>query len=259
MLAGVAQVVLPIGRPLYDGIVPNELYRYLAPLDGQLGSPTSYAGDVSVTGGQSPPITAATSEQPPQAQLIALAGAFAVPSGVTTLHVTITAVPPAARPSTGTISGNVYRIAVTDPAGTSVPITAGQPPTIVLRSPGAEVDPVLERLAGGAWQEVQGSQNAALSIFTTQVDALGDFAVVDRASGGFTATTLVVAATVGIVGAAIVVWAIRVGLRRREAARLAEERGYRIGRGANRPPPPQRPNRGPTGKRRSGRPPSRRR
>src|SRR6202008_1664103 len=75
--------------PLYDGVIVQEPYRYLAPSSGQAGSPTSYAGTQPIHGATSPAFVAATTESPPQAQLIAPAGAFVVPAGVTALSISI--------------------------------------------------------------------------------------------------------------------------------------------------------------------------
>lgn len=223
-VAALAQVAQPIGRPLYDSVAVVEPYRYLAPAagTGQIGSPTSYAGDLPIVNGQSPVLTAATSENPPQAQLIATEGAFAVPAGVTSIHVAITPVPPASGVPTGHIAGNVYRISVTDPAGNAVPVASGQQLTVAMRGPGSETQGTLMRYAGGVWSPLNAQHDPNLAIYTVEVTDLGDFAVVDL-GGGITVTTLVVAGTVGIVVAAIVIFAIRTWLRRRSLAAAEAE------------------------------------
>ncbi len=83
-LIALAQLAAPFGSPpLYDGVVVQEPYRYLSPGPGQLGSPTSYRSTLPVTGIASPVFVAATTESPPQAQLIAESGAFVLPPGAT--------------------------------------------------------------------------------------------------------------------------------------------------------------------------------
>jgi len=239
-IAALAQLALPLGAALYDGVIPTEPYRFLAPGSGQVGSPTSYSADLPVTNGTSPQITAATNESPPQAQLIALAAAFTVPAGTATVHVSITAVPPVAAVPHGTISGNVYRVAVTDPSGTALAIAGSQRPTLAMRSAGSLTDAAIVRFSGGSWQQLDTVSNASLAVYTAQPDALGDFAIVDLAGGGIATTDLVIAGTIVIVLAAIAIWAFRTWRRRRAiAAEEAEQaRPPRRKAPGRRPPPP---------------------
>jgi hypothetical protein len=233
-IAALAQLALPLGAPLYDGVIPVEPYRYLAPVPGQLGSPNSYGADIIPANGTLPQVTAATTENPPQAQLIALDGVFVVPAGVTTVHLSITAVPPTALPDTGAISGNVYRIAAVDPAGQEMAIAGGQAPTLAMRSASPLSDAAIYRYADGRWQALTTEANPSLGTYQAQVTALGDFAVVDRAPGGIATETLVIAGTVALVIAAIAIWALRTWRRRRalEAETAARNR--------RRPPPGRR-------------------
>jgi hypothetical protein len=227
-LAALAQLALPVGVPLYDGVPIVAPYRFLAPAPGQLGSPASYAADAAVSNGRSPQITAATGENPPQAQLIGLDGSFTVPPGVTVLHVVITPVAAVAPLPTGSISGNVYRIAVTAPTGADLPIAPGQGPTVALRGAAPLTNAAIFRYADGAWQQLDTVSNAALSIYTAEPKGLGDFAVVDLGAAAFTTTDIVIAGTVGIVIVAIAIWAIR-AWRRRRALALESERSRRRG------------------------------
>lgn len=221
-LAALAQLTLPIGWPIYDSVSVVAPYRYLNPVagSGEIGAPTSYDQDVAVAGAQSPVLTAATGESPPQAQVIATAGAFAVPSGTTSLHVTITPVQPAAAVPSGAIAGNVYRIAVTDSGGKAVPAASGQQITVAMRGPGFEANGVVMRYAGGAWSTLPSQHDPNLAIYTVEVTDLGDFAVVDLGTG-ITVTTILIAATVGVVVAAMAIFGIRTWLRRRSAAEAA--------------------------------------
>jgi hypothetical protein len=223
--AAAVQLLLPLGAPLYDGVVNIEPYRFLDPTGSQAGSPSSYTADATVANGRSPAITAATSESPPQAQLIALDGVFAVPPGTPGLHVSIKPVEPAAPVTGGTLSGNVYRIEVTDTSGQPVPMAGSDRPTLGMRSPVPLADAAIFRLVNGTWTRLDSVANPQLSMYTTEPDALGDFAILDTAGGGITTTTLVIAATVGIVVAAVVLWALRLVLRRRAAASAPAPRG----------------------------------
>lgn len=222
-LAAVAQVALPIGAPLYDGVPVEEPYRYLSPRPNQAGSPGSFSQDYAVTGGQSPEITAATTENPPQAQLIALEGTFSVPPAVTSIHVSITPVPPQAEPTAGQRSGNVYRVEVTDPAGQPLDLAGSRRPTLAMRAAGLLTDAVIEQLTAGVWARLETVANPSLSIYTAQPGDLGDFAVIDVVgTGGPSTTDLVIGGTVAVVGLAIAVWSVRVWLRRRARAAEAE-------------------------------------
>lgn len=233
--------------PIYDSVPLLEPYRFMSPAPGEVGSPTSYTADVPVSNGRSPQITAATGENPPQAQLIALGGAFTVPSGVATIHVSIAPVAPAAPLPKGMLSGNVYRISVTDPSGAPLAVAPSQAPTVAMRSAVTLTDAAVFRYAKGAWQQLDTVSNASLSIYTAQPDALGDFAVVDLGPAGLTTTDLVIIGTVGIVIAALAAWAIRAWRRRRalavafEAERSRRSRpSGRSARGATPAGPPPR-------------------
>jgi hypothetical protein len=84
----VAQVAAPLGSPpLYDGAVVQEPYRYLTPIQGPGGSPTSFHASPAVRDATSPQFVAATTESPPQAKLIAKPGAFVLPAGTTTVSI----------------------------------------------------------------------------------------------------------------------------------------------------------------------------
>jgi hypothetical protein len=233
-IAALAQLALPHGVPLYDGAIVPDPYRYLSPGPGQTGNPSAYAADLPVSNGQSPQITAATTENPPQAQLIALAGTFAVPAGVATIHVSITPVSAAVPATIGALSGNVYRVAVTSPDGAELAISGSQRPTLAMRGAAALADAAIARDRSDQWQRLETVANAALAVYTVEPDALGDFAIVDLAGGGPSSTDLVVAGTVVIVVAAIAFWAFRTWRRRRALA--AEP----VGPTRSRRPPPSR-------------------
>ena len=178
------QIVAPVGVPLYDGVVVAEPYRYLHPTGDQAGAPTSAADDEQVSGNQSPFFAAATEESPPQAQLVAMEGAFQLNAGTQRLKVSITPVDPAAPPTNGTIAGNVYRIAVTDETGQSlVPKTCEACRTFVVRAPEGVTDGKIQHFADGVWSEVI-TADYAVGLYQSNLDALGDFAVVTNAPSG---------------------------------------------------------------------------
>lgn len=182
----------PVGVPLYDGVVVQEPYRFLHPGDAdEAGSPTSYTGTKPVAGGASPIFAAATTENPPQAQLISQSAAFTLTQGATALQVSITPVdPPGPAPAGGAIAGNVYRFSVTDQSGTPLEVRqcAGCL-SLLLRAPDGAGDATLKRFANGAWQNVDSLHAGTTGLYQANPSAMGDYAVIaitdpDAADGG---------------------------------------------------------------------------
>lgn len=173
-----AQGIAPIGSPpLYDGVVVLDPYLYLLPGPGELGSPTSYKATQALATRTSPAIAAATAENPPQAQLIAGSDTFLSALDGTSLTIAIDPVAPVAAPTTGPIAGNVYRLAVTDGAGASVSLRPGKRVTVVLRAPGGVPDATIAQYTAGGWQRLPTAPGGQPGIFLTNVDTLGDFAL----------------------------------------------------------------------------------
>ncbi len=182
-LALAAQVLAPVGVPLYDGVPVQEPYRYLHPATGQPGDPASGSDAEAVVGGVSPEIVAATTEQPPQAQLIAQRGAFEVPVGATSVIASVTPVDPPPPPPEGGIIGNVYRFSVTDQAGNALALKPCDGcRSLVLRAPDDAVNAQLMRFGGGAWSEV--TTLHALGQYQVNPDALGDYALIAAPGSG---------------------------------------------------------------------------
>ena len=190
----VAQIASPLDSPpLYDGVVPQEPYRYLVPRTNQAGQPSSYHGSVPITAASSPPFVAATTESPPQAQLIAGAGAFVLPTGVTSLTVSIEPVADAPSAASGAISGNVYRVSVADQAGAELSIDPATMPTVSLRAPNGVVVAAISQLVGGAWHDLPTGQGGQPGVFLADVTDLGDFTTIeqDQGPGGLDSTILI--------------------------------------------------------------------
>lgn len=185
VLAGAAmalavQVAQPVGVPLYDGVVVQEPYRFLHPVGDQAGSPTSYSGEKPVSNGQSPIFAAATSENPPQAQLIAQRNAFELTPGATAVLVLVTPIePPGPPPEGSTIAGNVYRFSVTDQSGTALDVRqcAGCL-SMLLRAPAETEAASIMRFADGAWHKVETVHAGMVDLYQTNPTAMGDYAVI---------------------------------------------------------------------------------
>jgi hypothetical protein len=188
-LALAAQIAAPVGVALYDGVPVIEPYRYLHPTGDHQGDPTSFASTPAATGNESPFFAAATTENPPQAQLIVEKGAFRLPAGTSQLQVSITPVDPIAQPADGTIAGNVYRFAVTDAGGTAlVPSQCDGCRTMVLRAPEGVTNATIEHLENDLWVPLNAGPGVA-SMFQLNISAMGDYALVTGGAaspgGGF--------------------------------------------------------------------------
>jgi hypothetical protein len=208
-----AQLAAPLGSPpLYDGVIVQEPYRYLLPGQNQIGSPTSYQGSVPVTGTTSPEFVAATTESPPQAQLIAQSGSFVLPAGVTSLEASVEPVAAPIVLPNGTVVGNVYRISVADQSGAGLTIGHANIPTLSMRAPTGVSVATIAQFVGGAWREVPTESAGQPGIFLANVTELGDFALIEQGGspGGLDSSILVIGVVItvlsAVVLAAIVLW-----------------------------------------------------
>jgi len=226
-LAFAVQVLAPVGVPLYDGVAVEEPYRYIRPMGGQAGSPTSFSATIEVVDGTSPQIAAVTAEVPAQAQLILSPGALVLPSGTTSLNVSVTPIepPPAARG--GEIAGNVYRFSVTDQLGRALALKPCNACAVVLRAPENTGSARLQRYADGAWSDVETIHAGVVGMYAASPTELGDYAVVTGgASGqepggadGAIPTPLLVAAGIAVI--VVLVLAAALVLRGRSRSSVA--------------------------------------
>lgn len=183
-LALAVQVAAPVVVPLYDGVVNPEPYRYLHPTGDQAGNPTQASVNELVLEGVSPVLVAATMEIPPQAQLIAQRDAFVLTPGATSIRATVTPIDSPAQPTTGPILGNVYRISVTDQAGTELRIRQCDGcVSIAMRAPDGGPPASVMRFDDGAWVAVTTRHGGAVSLYQTNPLDTGIYAVV--ATGEF--------------------------------------------------------------------------
>jgi hypothetical protein len=181
VIALAVQVAAPVGVPLYDGVVVQEPYRFLHPNGDQVGSPTTGSDSEIVDGPASPILVVNTTENPPQAQLIAQAGAFELTAGVTKLLASVEAIEPPGAPAGEPIAGNVYRFTVTDQAGNPVALTTCEGcRSLILRAPDPTIEATVKRFADGAWIDVP-TEFANLVGFQVNPTALGDYAVIQTA------------------------------------------------------------------------------
>lgn len=218
VLMAAAQLAAPLGSPpLYDGVAVQEPYRYLAPGPGQAGSPSSFRQSTPVEGSATAQFVAGTPDNPPQALLVAAAGAFALPAGVTSITVSIE---PIAPPSAGPIVGNLYHFAVVGPSGAALAINPGTLPTVVLRAPDGTIDATIARDSAGIWEELPTQPSGQRGTFITNVDVLGDFALITGPASGPPGldTRVVVAGVAAGLFAAAVLGSLLFRARRRPTA-----------------------------------------
>ena len=178
-LALAVQIAAPVVVPLYDGVVNPEPYRFLHPTGDQAGNPTGADINELVSEGVSPVLVAATTEIPPQAQLIAQRDAFVLTPGATSIRATVTPIDPPAQPVTGPILGNVYRISVTDQVGTELRIRQCDGcVSIAMRAPDGGPPATVMRYEDGAWVAVTTRHGGAVSLYQTNPEKTGTYAVV---------------------------------------------------------------------------------
>jgi hypothetical protein len=174
-----ARLVAPGAPPLYDGVVPLEPYLWVNPPPGGAGGPKGTTADVPNVGGQNDLIAVATNELQPQAQVFATPGALVMPAGSTAVKVSIEPLAPTVEPADGHVSGNVYRILVTDDQGRPLTAPESAKVSVVLRAG----DPNLTSasigiLQDGSWKILAASVAGFGATFIAVVTGFGDFAVI---------------------------------------------------------------------------------
>lgn len=185
LVAGAGVVLLvaaarlaPVWRaPLFDGVVIEDPYRYLEPPPGKPGNPTSVSDTLALDQGQSPQLYSGTLETPPQAQMISDRDAFQLPAGTTSIKASITPIKPPAPPTSGRISGNVYRFSVVNQAGTDLQLLPGTTLTVVLRAPNNVANGTIIHFNGTAWEKVPTDNGGLVDLYASNVTELGDYAV----------------------------------------------------------------------------------
>jgi hypothetical protein len=160
--------------PLLDGVFIEDPYRWVEPPPGGDGDPPSITMAQPVVDGSVPLLAVATSEVPPQAQIIAQADAFAIAADTTSVTVTIK---PSA-PTDAEIAGNVYRFSVTDEQGKPLEIRPGAQVTLVLRAPAQDLIAQVARFDGSTWVTIPTEFGGLPDLFAANITELGDFAVV---------------------------------------------------------------------------------
>jgi hypothetical protein len=190
---GLALLVL-VGRravgqpPLYDGLVIEDPYRYLTPAPGAPGNPSSVSDRLALEGGVAPSVYSGTLEIPPQAQVIVDRDTLALAAGTNELEVSIQPIPPPAPPGNALagqhLAGNVYRIRITDQAGTDLRLKPGTTATVVIRAPAAVTSGTIAQYTGNAWVSLATISGGLPDMFSANPREFGTFAVITSAAQG---------------------------------------------------------------------------
>ena len=173
-LSGLAALASgPRIAPLLDGVFIEDPFRWADPPAGAEGDPTSAQATQPVVDGAVGLLAVATTEVPPQAQIIAQADAFAITAGTESILVSI-------MPSAGTdpaIAGNVYTFRVTDAAGTPVAIRPEATVTIVVRASEPNLVAQIAHFDGTEWVPLPTEYGGLPDLFAANITEFGDFAV----------------------------------------------------------------------------------
>jgi hypothetical protein len=184
LLIGISQRIAPLTEPpLYDGVYSPLPYVWFVPPPGLQGGAKGASGSVGVDGGANRLIAIATPEQDTQAQLLATSGSLVLPPGSTSVKFSIEPVLPTELPADGHIDGNVYRISVTNQAGSPLSAPASALVTVVLVSPHSDPDRTIELDTGQGWQKLT-TQDQGPGIWLAVVTQFGEFAVIAPGAAG---------------------------------------------------------------------------
>ena len=126
----------------------------------------------------------ATAEEPPQAQVFGTDGALVLPSGTSSIKVSITPILPVSLPIDGHIAGNVYQISVANQQGVALTAPASAQVTVVIRGPGGTVGATIERYADGAWKPLKTEETGSAAQYLAVVTEFGVFTLVAAGPGG---------------------------------------------------------------------------
>lgn len=159
--------------PLFDGVFIEDPFRWADPAAGAAGDPTSAQATQPVIDGAVPLLAVATTEVPPQAQIIAQADAFAIAAGTESVTISIV---PSAGPDPA-IAGNVYTFSVTDAAGAPIGIRPEATVTIVVRASEPNLVAQIARFDGTEWVTLPTEYGGLPDLFAASITELGDFAV----------------------------------------------------------------------------------
>lgn len=211
----------PVSPAIYDGLpIGTPAYRYLVPPKGSPHTPRPGSTTVTVALADAPGGVSLTTKEPkPQADVSFPTQLLEVPTGVTTVRVSVAPVlPPPVIPKDGNIDGNVYRIAVTTLAGEPLQLKPGaeQSFQVELLGTGSSREPRVERFTGDAWVRI-GFVHPESGIFLFHPSQPGEFALVLAPGHSVVGPGLTAALTVG---GALVLLAILLGLVRRRRSQM---------------------------------------
>jgi hypothetical protein len=201
--------VLPAASsPIYDGNCIADPYVTL----GSSPAPQGASMNFPATSAPFPASEVFTGETPPQAQVLMESGSFDNSVALTISVDPVAA--PAAKPSNGTIEGNVYKFSAVNAAGVAVAPRPNVLLTIVLRGTKSVPPPVIDRFNGTAWSPLTTQNSGCGNTFLATSTQLGEFAAVapggsspspPAASGGGIPAALIIGGLAGLLVIAIAV------------------------------------------------------
>ncbi len=157
-LLGLVWSAAPQSPPLYDGLANcSGPYKYLNPPAGlgpQHRNPTSGSTVEHVKNGKFTESVVQTKQAParaPQALIQLGDGAVNLPSGITTVRLTVRPVPPPAPISNGVLDGNVYLFRAIGNDGSSLTLDPKIGGLLQLKKTGQELSARMELYRGGKW------------------------------------------------------------------------------------------------------------
>lgn len=171
LLVTLGFLVTPNAVPIYDGVGTDEPYRYV----GKSPAPVAVSQRATVGSGLSGALQLRSAENGPQVLVDLAAGAISAATRDVTL--TVTPLKADGTPPTGSFDGNLYRLAVSP--GAALRPQASQGYLFLRAADMTKPDPVLVHrdTPTDPWVKVS-TTRAGRDILSTQMNALGDYAVV---------------------------------------------------------------------------------
>lgn len=215
LLVTVGWLITPQPVPVYDGVGnPDEPYRYVLPPKGakDTAPPTTGTMTSPVRNGTNAfGMSIQTAEKGPQASLFVPPMALASPG--TKVTVTLTPQAPKDQPPGATIDGNVYLLALTDPAGPVTRTDKAAIATLYLRATtAAQPGPLMQYRSEPTipWQALKTSRGG-MDVYVSAYAGPGQYALafVDGQSDGTSVLPLVLLGVLALLALVVVLVRLR--------------------------------------------------
>jgi hypothetical protein len=186
IVAGILLALLwmlgPVSPPLYDGLQgPAGPYKYVNPPPGlgvKHSNPTSGKTVERLSHGRFTETLVTTKEHVPQALLELGDGAVIVPSGVTTVTLTVRPVTPPHPIDGGVLDGNVYLFRAEGNNGQSLSLNPKVGGLLELRKTGQELSAHMSTYRNGSWVAVSTLSFVRADYLATDAKSFGYYALI---------------------------------------------------------------------------------